>query len=1099
MNWIDPKAFLNWEFGHSERWAVECTFQNPPQDEEGYLKDKTAFRRWVEVTDGPNPIVRLGDNAGTIHLGNHRDRHSLRRWLDPAQSPRMVARLQLDSPHRTVSHGEIEFLRTALPFRLEGAPTVLLTDEIRQRAPGSDVALETWARRCVFSTGQRTFMLVATPYSEQDEHLVSLLLKDGKRLHCQLSKDNRREWLRAQECVEGTPVEPMARLLEITGFPHFLPELGDAPTISLAGLVPRMPGLLRYWIDYHRFEKERDRALFDRRLKTPLEFDDVVQGEAPGNWRVRIVNGGAALEAWASEEGKKGKPSSSIRSSISVLVRSRVTGRAPLEGTVQEMGQDETGAYALLTIRDSTCTPFENGFIEPKETMGGDEESRRRADALIRLLSGKSASPDLLAHLYMPSQVPESPGKRTSQRPKAPELEVFQREAVLGAAQEPPLFVIQGPPGTGKTFVIAEIISELMHRHRKPQSQDGAQPFTVLVASRQRDAVLNLNAALCRPGHSPAEVFLDDAWFDSDAAKEVYRTRKSIESRKWAEDLHRGFTRERDGYRRYQELKEWETKLDALGPALLPEGPVDVPKVHELLKGLRNHIVGRAMTNTLRQDLEGILLKVEDYIANLERRPAPEPIPRELREAVHDLVALAEEEPPPLLEGLEALGRIEDAVQRHQGSDLATLDLWATLLGTRLRRAAATGTPTPSLMDHWRTNPLMAAGSDPADGTLDPISWRDQALKWISRAGDLVLNEIRELDGTDDGILIRWVERLLHEPAAKDRIQERHAQVEARTTSRSARCLTGHNEGRTFDVVIIDEAARSGLDLLIPMTLGRSVILVGDHKQLPPYTEKAIEQMVQQEAKEGVATLEVPSLFAYLMQELLPRNRVVLDVQRRMHEDIGILVSRLFYEPDSVTLRHHYSGDRRYLRDPDFGVLDNIPLVWLDTSDRPRQALLGGNETTTGGESNPYEVSVVERLLEQMHSARTEDQEGGKSTGVITFYNQQRELLEALVDRRGWRDWVDVGTVDSFQGKEYPLVMLSCVRSGDGVGFLAHLPQRINVALSRAQRQLVIIGDSHTLCDEKRGSPWLREANKLIESGAVNGSIVRSREVLYAR
>src|SRR5262245_59702062 len=89
---------------------------------------------------------------------------------------------------------------------------------------------------------------------------------------------------------------------------------------------------------------------------------------------------------------------------------------------------------------------------------------------------------------------------------------------------------------------------------------------------------------------------------------------------------------------------------------------------------------------------------------------------------------------------------------------------------------------------------------------------------------------------------------------------------------------------------------------------------------------------------------------------------------------------------------------------------------------------------------------------------------------------------------------VECGTVDSYQGWEFPVVLLSCSRSNDrgNVGFLSQLSQRINVVFSRAQRQLVVIGDSSTICHPSRGSRWLREAFELINDGTVPGRVIES-------
>ena len=118
--------------------------------------------------------------------------------------------------------------------------------------------------------------------------------------------------------------------------------------------------------------------------------------------------------------------------------------------------------------------------------------------------------------------------------------------------------------------------------------------------------------------------------------------------------------------------------------------------------------------------------------------------------------------------------------------------------------------------------------------------------------------------------------------------------------------------------------------------------------------------------------------------------------------------------------------------------------------------------------------------------------------GLISFYRDQVAKLESRLDelnRPNLRRMISVGTVASFQGHEFPLVVLSCVRSNaEGrVGFLKPL-QHTNVAMSRAQRQLIVVGDSKTLATNREnvGSAQLKQAFDLIRAW---GGVVGSQDV----
>ena len=79
------------------------------------------------------------------------------------------------------------------------------------------------------------------------------------------------------------------------------------------------------------------------------------------------------------------------------------------------------------------------------------------------------------------------------------------------------------------------------------------------------------------------------------------------------------------------------------------------------------------------------------------------------------------------------------------------------------------------------------------------------------------------------------------------------------------------------------------------------------------------------------------------------------------------------------------------------------------------------------------------------------------SVGVITFYRNQKENITRRLTGR-LKDCDKVDTVDGFQGSERDVIIISCVRTSQGIGFL-HSRERLNVALTRARLCLIVIGD----------------------------------------
>jgi superfamily I DNA and/or RNA helicase len=277
-----------------------------------------------------------------------------------------------------------------------------------------------------------------------------------------------------------------------------------------------------------------------------------------------------------------------------------------------------------------------------------------------------------------------------------------------------------------------------------------------------------------------------------------------------------------------------------------------------------------------------------------------------------------------------------------------------------------------------------------------------------------------------------------------------------------------------YDWVIIDEAARSiSSELAIAMQAGKRILLVGDHHQLPPlYTTPHKKALAR---KLGVYSDDVD------LDELLqsdferafesPYGEIAgaqLLTQYRMVEPIGNLVSDCFYKSKLRT------GFRPV---PD--SYQNLPkaiqayATWLDTASFGK-----GAHHSTGGKgssiANATEVNVIIRLLdgiansdEQVDSLlqQMRKDKGELPIGIICMYAEQKKRLRRKVAEQSWGDdfksLLRIDTVDSYQGKENRLVILSITRSDakQSPGFLRS-PNRINVGLSRAMDRLVIVGNS---------------------------------------
>ena len=254
--------------------------------------------------------------------------------------------------------------------------------------------------------------------------------------------------------------------------------------------------------------------------------------------------------------------------------------------------------------------------------------------------------------------------------------------------------------------------------------------------------------------------------------------------------------------------------------------------------------------------------------------------------------------------------------------------------------------------------------------------------------------------------------------------------------------------GKKFQTVFIDEAAQALEPACwIPILRSHRVIFAGDHQQLPP-TIKSNEA-----AKLGLAE----TLFEKGI-ERHPEMSVMLKVQYRMHQEIMKFSAEYFYDNALVA---DDSVKNETL------APDESPVEFIDT------AGCGYNEAQdpeTLSRFNEDEarllIGVVEALVERIGTDSWLDK--NLSLGIITPYRAQVDYLHKLAESSAILEplhaLISINTVDAFQGQERDVIAISFVRSNDKseVGFLGDI-RRTNVAMTRAKKKLIMIGDSATL------------------------------------
>lgn len=237
-----------------------------------------------------------------------------------------------------------------------------------------------------------------------------------------------------------------------------------------------------------------------------------------------------------------------------------------------------------------------------------------------------------------------------------------------------------------------------------------------------------------------------------------------------------------------------------------------------------------------------------------------------------------------------------------------------------------------------------------------------------------------------------------------------------------------------FKTVVIDEAAQSLEPATwIPILKAQKVVLAGDPWQLPP-TVKSM-----QAAKAG---LEIT-----LIEKAIKRsdNALLLNEQYRMNNEIMAFSNRYFYG-DQLTSNAANANHRL--------AQEELPVEFIDTAGCGYEEI----QSSSGeSRSNAEEAS----LLCRHYSALLNQYPDLTDVGIISPYRAQVDLLEEMLLGDGR---VTIQTVDGFQGQEREVIYISLVRSnGEGqLGFLTDY-RRMNVAMTRAKKKLVVIGDSATL------------------------------------
>lgn len=324
-----------------------------------------------------------------------------------------------------------------------------------------------------------------------------------------------------------------------------------------------------------------------------------------------------------------------------------------------------------------------------------------------------------------------------------------------------------------------------------------------------------------------------------------------------------------------------------------------------------------------------------------------------------------------------------------------------------------------------------------------------------------------------------------------------------------------YNPKIRFDMVIQDESSKATpAELSLPLIYGVKNVIIGDHRQLPPMLSResfinSFDYLIKREKNEeeknklkelksyvlkNFKILEI-SHFERLYNQIDDNWKGIFNYQFRMHPAINEVIKQFYSDAGGLKCGLVEPVDLG-VDDPDFignkasryhginsGVITpETHVVWIDSSS---PEMLDGTSRVNYGE-----VEIIKKLLMQLNESESFHEYNNKwenaedqQIGLISFYGKQLRLLREMTKEFNSEELpIRVSTVDRFQGMERNIIIVSMVRSHciqtekdqkpdfkkypdygyakqEDLGF-AQSPNRLNVALSRAKRLLIIVGDS---------------------------------------
>lgn len=629
--------------------------------------------------------------------------------------------------------------------------------------------------------------------------------------------------------------------------------------------------------------------------------------------------------------------------------------------------------------------------------------------------------------------------------------------AMSTAINTPDIAIIQGPPGAGKTTLIAGIVHKIKRNRGESQR--------ILISSEQHDALRNALDGIAGKNDVVMPALEISSRFGEkieDSEKELHKRVRAFQNEMLS--LCRDVIIKKSGNEKFEEAyKKYlfaynKMRRSNFSPFVISEF---FPNLEESLVGMNLDMRVNAYLSAVKYGIEGRSLPQKQLI--LPRR-------------INDLNTKISEQRLDIdkyrVDGVQKMKELQSLLEiQRKENHLLPKELREALEFTSISKETLKAYHGYLNILHLELVAPYLAPSEKKNTDFEAV---------LSHINETVRETIEKRGESIADVMEELYSRLSNISDVVEMVKE-YSTIVGSTCAQAGKAASKDGSSIPFDYVIIDEAARSNpIDMLIPLMMGKKAILVGDHKQLPHYIEQHNLDEYEKANKKARTEVLKESIFetlysnldrAYTEGRIQVRRTCRLEEQHRMAPKIREFISKQFYDgalQDGYGIENDPSS-----KDNIYRVFEGANAVFIDVPYIvPGKSKTDGEERELGSLYRQSEINktinIIKDVVNNWGSLKEKP-----SIGIISFYKSQiRKINEALAASfpEKVRDFIECGTVDSFQGKQFDIVILSCVRANNEsndprkrLGFLYDSPSRINVALSRAKRLVVVIGDERTI------------------------------------